>query len=144
MLITPIITLSIQGLQGTDLNQGTALTNMTRQLGGAVGIAVINLYISHRQSIRYTDLASQVNEGHEVTQQLVSRYTQFYATQGYSPGNAQQLSYQALGLAVEKQALLLSYLDSFAFVGVLCILVIPLVFLLNNPKGVQYQAHLGE
>lgn len=135
MLITPIITLSIEGLKGADLNQGTGLTNMTRQLGGAVGIAVINLYISHRQSLHINDLSVDTNQGFEVVNQVFNNNTQLFLSNGFDQGSAQAMATGAMEGAIQQQALLLSYLDSFAFVGILCILTIPLAFLFKTPKG---------
>ncbi len=135
MLITPIITLSIQGLTGAELNQGTGLTNMTRQLGGAVGIALINLFISHRQSIHINDLSTETNQGYEVVNQIVAGNTNFFLSNGFGQETAQNLSIQSMQGSLQHQALLLSYLDSFAFVGILCLVTIPLAMLFRIPKG---------
>ncbi|WP_431160755.1 MDR family MFS transporter [Flagellimonas beolgyonensis] len=135
MLITPIITLSIQGLRGADLNQGTGLTNMTRQLGGAVGIALINLYINHRQSTHINDLSVDTNQGFEVVGQVYEGNVNLFLANGFDLGGAQAMALRSMEGSIQAQALLLSYLDSFAFVGLLCILAIPLAFLFRTPKG---------
>jgi DHA2 family multidrug resistance protein len=43
-MMSPVIGLSVAGLTGKDLAQAAGLSNMFRQLGGAVGIAVINIF----------------------------------------------------------------------------------------------------
>ena len=137
MLITPIITMSIQGLKGAALNQGTGLTNMTRQLGGAVGIAFINLYINHRQSLHINDLSVDTNQGYEVVNQVFKTTHQLFLSNGFDQVSAQAMALGSIERTVQQQALLLSYLDSFAFVGILCILAVPLAFLFKNPRENQ-------
>ena len=137
MLITPTITMSIQGLKGADLNQGTGLTNMTRQLGGAVGIAFINLYINHRQSLHINDLSVDTNQGYEVVNQVFKTSRQIFLSNGFDQVSAQAMALGSIERTVQQQALLLSYLDSFAFVGILCILAVPLAFLFKNQRENQ-------
>src|SRR5699024_10593885 len=49
-LFMPMMSLSLSGLSGSDLAQGTGLFNMTKRLGGSIGLALVNIYIGHRSA----------------------------------------------------------------------------------------------
>jgi len=70
-----------------------------------------------------------------VVNQVFNNYTQLFLSDGFDQDSAQAMATGAMEGAIQQQALLLSYLDSFAFVGILCILTIPLAFLFKTPKG---------
>jgi DHA2 family multidrug resistance protein len=54
-LFIPIAVAAFSGLQGKDIAQGSALFNLSRQLGGSIGIAVLSTYLvePHRQHLRH-------------------------------------------------------------------------------------------
>lgn len=45
-MMSPILSLAVAGLSGKDMSQAVGLANMIRQLGGSVGIALINVFLT--------------------------------------------------------------------------------------------------
>jgi DHA2 family multidrug resistance protein len=127
LIIVPLTQLAVSGLKGAAIPQGVALNNMMRQLGGSFGIALMNTYISHRTAAHRLDLVSHLAPGDPATESRLHGITQTLIAKGTSLLDA---PHQALGLleqSVGRQATLLSYIDTFYLVALLCGLCIPLV-----------------
>lgn len=134
LIFTPVMALSLQGLKGIDIPQGAGLSNMVRQLGGAVGIAVMNVVLVHRNAANDNYLLQNINIYNETVQERLSALTQGFVSQGYFIDDAQQLAYKMLDLAVYKQQSLVSYDNIFWVVGLAVLLCIPLILLIKDKK----------
>ncbi len=62
ILFVPLTTLAIQDLHGPDIGQGTGLNNMSRQLGGSFGIAILTTLIHTKSGIVRTALLENIND----------------------------------------------------------------------------------
>ncbi len=134
LLMVPLTTLAVQGLEPKDMAQGIALNNMMRQLGGSFGIAIINNYIAGRYIIHRTDLISNIYQG---SQQLLERSSiLMQGLQAKLPvtANVQNQVLQILDLTVMKHAYLLSYLDAFLYSASMILVVFPLLFFTRKKK----------
>ncbi len=139
MLQLPLITASVAGLQPKDYASGISLNNMSRQLGGAFGIAISNNYIAHQYAQHRTDLVSNINmSSADFTNRLNTITQSITARTGEVVSIATEKAYKLIDLQVDKQAYLLSYLDTFRLISIFFIIVFPLVFFLKlkpQPKS---------
>jgi len=103
------------------------LNNMMRQLGGSFGIALMNTYISHRTALHRLDLVTHLSVGDPATDARLSGVTQTLMAKGISLWEAPHRALAVLEMGVSRQATLLSYIDTFYLVALLCGLCIPLV-----------------
>jgi MFS transporter, DHA2 family, multidrug resistance protein len=133
-MLSPVMSLSLQGLKGSDLSQGAGVSNMIRQLGGAVGIAVMNVFLEHRNAINDTYLSKYLNTYSEAFQDRFNLLTQNFMSNGYFREDAQQMAYKVLDLTRFKQQSLVSYDNIFWTVAVIVLLCIPIVLLIKTPK----------
>lgn len=53
--------LALGTLSPDRIKGGSGLLNLTRNLGGAVGLAIINTLLSHRSDLHYARLAEHVS-----------------------------------------------------------------------------------
>ncbi|MDP4197628.1 MAG: DHA2 family efflux MFS transporter permease subunit [Bacteroidota bacterium] len=134
LLMVPLTTLAVQGLEARDMAQGIALNNMMRQLGGSFGIAVINNYVANRFATHRADLISNIYQGSHQLYERTSILMQGLQSKLPSTANVQQQVNQILDLTVMKQAYLLSYLDAFLFSSVCVLIAFPLLFLTRKRK----------
>lgn len=135
LFMIPIINLAIQGLHGADLSQGTGLSNMARQLGTAVGIAVSNIRLTHVSADFRNNLIGNVSDYSQNTANSIQNMSGMFESTGMSSAEAQIGAYRLLEMSVQKQTTLLAYLDSFMVVGVVCILALPFVFMMKHDKN---------
>jgi DHA2 family multidrug resistance protein len=142
-LMVPVITLAIEGLKGYDLAQGTGICNMTRQLGSAFGLALVSNRITHANAMFRNDLVSDINNIDVVPTTAIQNMTQTFIGNGYPTHEAQSMAYKIMDLSVFKQTAILGYLDSFYIVGVACIVILPLLFLMKHNKSVKSDPSAG-
>lgn len=133
-LTVPLINQAVVGLQPKEMPHGIALTNMLRQIGGALGIAVMNTYVSRRYVAHRTDLITHITPDNPLVTERLQNSQLLMQSKGIDPYTAQDASYKVLDLAVQKQAYLLSYLDGFMLISVFFICAIPFMFLLRSKK----------
>jgi len=50
LIMVPLMSMALVGLRGQDLAQATGLSNIMRQLGAAIGIALVNIFVEHQNA----------------------------------------------------------------------------------------------
>jgi MFS transporter, DHA2 family, multidrug resistance protein len=130
----PLINQAVAGLQPKDYAAGISLNNMTRQLGGAFGIALANNYVAHHYAQHKTDIVSNLAEGSAQFTSRINTLTQGFIANGSDSSGAVIKAYTVINAAADKQAYYLSYLDTFRLIALFFIIVIPLVVFLRVKK----------
>jgi DHA2 family multidrug resistance protein len=134
LLFTPINNVAFGSLKPQEAQQASGLINLSRQLGGSFGIAVLGTYLTRHIEIHRADLVANIYQTNpEVTARLQS-YTAAMMSKGAPAYQARQ---QALGLIdaqVMRQATMLAYNDAWLFILISFLCVIPAVFLLRKRR----------
>jgi DHA2 family multidrug resistance protein len=138
MMQLPLITQSIAGLSPKDYPAAIAISNMVRQLGGAFGIAMANNYVANQFAQHRADLVGNMNVTNPAFTERLNGITQnIIAKTGASIELATQQAYSILEMALNKQAYLLSYLDTFRLISVFFVICFPLMFFIPRKKAVD-------
>jgi DHA2 family multidrug resistance protein len=132
MMVMPVLGLATAGLTGKDLAQAVGLSNMLRQLGGAVGVALMNIYISHENAFVRNNMISAISPYNPVSTSYVNSITEGMSGNGYGPDEARQLAWQLTDAALQKQMLLVSYNHGFMMVGLLMLLAVPVILMIRH------------
>lgn len=135
MLFIPITTLALSTLHGQEIGQGAAFTGMMRQLGGSFGVAIITTFLSTKNMVHRVDLISHLNASDPIVQNRVSMMQHGFIGKGMTPDVALQSAYQSLDFSVTRQAMVLSYMDVFLFIGIIFLICVPFVLLIKGNKG---------
>ena len=135
LLFVPLTTVALSNLRGKDIPQGAALTNMTRQLGGSFGVALVATYIQHRSWTHRVNLLSHVSIYDPAVQERLSAITRGLMARGSDLYEAQRQAYAALEGIVVRQTFLLTYMDAFRIVGIFFLACIPLLLLFKRRQG---------
>lgn len=133
-MMSPILSLAISGLQGKDMAQAVGLSNMIRQLGGSVGIALINVFLVNKNAEVRGNMLSYVTDYSQQTQERIMGIKQSFLMKGYSMQEAEMLANKSLEGIIFKQQALLSYVQGFYVVGISILLIIPVVLLIRYQK----------
>lgn len=128
LMMAPILTLCLQGLKGADVGQAAGLTSMIRQIGGAIGIALLNVFLVNSGAQHNSDLLGNVSAYDTAAQDRLGLITGNFLNQGYSPDQAEAMANRMLDLNVMRQYSLVSYNNVFWLVGICVIVCLPLVF----------------
>ena len=134
LLFIPITALSLSGLKGKQIGEGAAFTGMMRQLGGSFGIAAITTFMATRTMQHRSDLVSHLDVNNPVVTNRVDGMQMHFMSLGVPPNLAQQFAYKALDGGVMKQAMVLSYMDVFWYIGIMFLLCVPFVMLVRSNK----------
>ncbi len=150
LIFIPLLTITIYPLEKKDVPQGTALTNMVRQLGGSFGIALAATYISSRSKFHFNRLTDSISAYDPSTWSRLNGFTGFFVSKGSDIGHAHTQAVAALKGMVMRQAMVLTYDDVFLVIGIFFAICIPLLLLFRlknkSVKSAEEEAemHLAE
>ena len=133
-LFIPINTVAYIGLPPEKSNNASAIINMMRNIGGSFGIAISTTLLARRQQYHQSVLVEHVTPYSHPYDQTIQSMQQAFASSTGSAADALQKAQALLYMTVQKQAAMLSYIDSFWALGVLFLVLIPLVFLMKRPE----------
>lgn len=134
-MMSPILSLAVGGLKGKDMAQAVGLANMIRQLGGAIGIALLNLYLINSNAQIRGNMLGYINIYDTVSADRINLLTQNFVAAGRSLEEAQTLAYKMLEGALYKQQALVSYNQGFLMVGFVILICLPIVLLIRHQKA---------
>lgn len=127
-LFVPLTTMSLGGLKGKDIGSAAGLTAMIRQLGGSFGVAICSTFITHMTVVHRADLITRATLYDPATRERLQQLTQGMMAKAGDMVKATNMAYQTLEYNITQQATVLTYIDTFQYLGVFFILVIPIIF----------------
>ncbi len=135
LIFVPLTTVSNDEVPRERMGNATSIFNLMRNIGASVGISSVQtLQFRHMQQ-HINVLGRHVNEANVRTQQALAGLRQTFVSQGVDPVTADHRAHAALWGTLQRQAAMLSYNDVFRFMGGMFLLMVPLVFLMQKPKG---------
>jgi DHA2 family multidrug resistance protein len=142
-LFVPLTTMSLGGLKGKDIGSAAGLTAMVRQLGGSFGVAICSTFITHMTFVHRADIITHVTQYDTATQDRLKSLTAGMLQHVGDMVKATNMAYATLEYNITNQATVLSYIDTFQYLGAFFILVIPLILFAKNtaaPKKEDIEA----
>ncbi len=134
-LFLPITAVAYVGLKAEDNSQASALMNVMRNLGGSIGISMVQTLTEQRQQFHQARYVESLNP-------LNPNYVQGLAQMSQQLQNAGQpaafVNQQALGRLysqLNEQAGMLSYIDAFRVLMWISLACLPLVLIMRKPQG---------
>jgi DHA2 family multidrug resistance protein len=130
LVLTPISAITTAGIAPSEAGAASGLSNMLRNLGGAVGTATLATVLTKREQFHSNIIGQSVSLYGEETRQRIAEMTNYFLSHGvFDAAAAQHQAIVALGTLVKRQALIMGFSDTFALVGViLALAAIALLF----------------
>jgi DHA2 family multidrug resistance protein len=142
MVLTPLTSVTTGDIAPQDAAAASGISNMFRNLGGAIGTAVLATVITKREQFHSNIIGQSVTLGREEVRSRISQMTDFFLAHGVpDPAAARQQAIVALGNAVKRQALVMGFSDTFAVIGVVLVLAAVAVAFTRKVKGSGAGAH---
>jgi DHA2 family multidrug resistance protein len=113
-----------------DIGKATGFFSLTRQLGGSIGVALLASLLSSRQAFHRAILTEKVMSGSPDVLARIDAMASGFAAQGLS--NAHDKALALLDGAVNQQAAIMSFADTFWATALLVVVSLPLVLLLGK------------
>jgi MFS transporter, DHA2 family, multidrug resistance protein len=113
MVMAPLSVIAIAGIEPELASSASALFNMLRNLGGAVGIALLQTFLTKREQFHSVILSSQVTPLGQATRQRIARLADYFMSHGISDsGFAYREAVVAVGRNIRHEAFLLGFGDT--------------------------------
>jgi MFS transporter, DHA2 family, multidrug resistance protein len=120
LVLTPISAITTGGIAPSEAGSASGLSNMLRNLGGAVGTATLATVLTKREQYHSNVIGQSVTLYRDEVRQRISDLTAYFLAHGTSDAAvAQHQAIVAIGGMIKRQALILGFSDTFAVIGVL-------------------------
>ncbi|RWX07974.1 DHA2 family efflux MFS transporter permease subunit [Rhizobium hidalgonense] len=134
LVFTPLSAIATAGIEQENAGSASALFNMMRNLGGAVGIASLQTFLSKREQFHSNILTHSVSVFEEATRDRIARLTAYFMNHGVSDqALASHKALVAIALKIRKQANIMAFSDTFFLLGVALVVALLASLLLKKP-----------
>ncbi|MDR9758123.1 DHA2 family efflux MFS transporter permease subunit [Rhizobium redzepovicii] len=134
LVFTPLSAIATSGIEPENAGSASSLFNMMRNLGGAVGIASLQTFLSKREQFHSNILTNSVSVFEEATRDRIARLTGYFMSHGVSDqALASQKAVVAIALKIRKQANIMAFNDTFFLLGVALVVALLASLLLSKP-----------
>jgi DHA2 family multidrug resistance protein len=135
MVLTPLTAVMTGDIAPQDAAAASGISNMLRNLGGAIGTAVLATVITKREQFHSNIIGQSVTLGREEVRTRIDQMTNYFMAHGVpDPDAARHQAIVALGNAVKHQALVMGFSDTFAVLGVVLVVAAIAVMLTKRVK----------
>jgi DHA2 family multidrug resistance protein len=135
MMFLPLSLATLGPLPRQEVGAGSGFYNLTRQLGGSLGIALLTLTLDHQRAVHRARLVESLNPTDPLLHHRLATLQQWLASRAGAGGTPEEQALQVLSRQVDQQAALLAYGDVFRLVALLFLGITPLVALLGRPRS---------
>jgi MFS transporter, DHA2 family, multidrug resistance protein len=134
LVFAPLSAVATAGIEAENAGSASALFNMMRNLGGAIGIAALQTLLTKREQYHSNVLSQSVTLFEQATRTRLDQLTQYFMNHGVIDRNdAAHRAYVAIGHIVQKQAFILAFSDTFYLLGVALIVALIASLMLKKP-----------
>ena len=134
LAFTPLTAIATAGIEQENAGSASALFNMMRNLGGAVGIAALQTFLTKREQFHSNILTNSVSVFEEATRDRVARLTSYFMNHGVSDqALATHKAIVAIASSLRKQANIMAFSDTFFLLGVALVVALLASLLLKKP-----------
>ena len=124
-VFTPLSIVTFSTLPRQNLTQGTAIFSLTRNIGGSVGIAIVEALLTENTQVVHSRLVEHLRPDNPLAQ-APYLMPPFSLT---SPAGVAALNAEAT-----RQAAMVAYVDDFKMMMIIIMLALPLLLLLRRPR----------
>ena len=131
LVFVPLTVLAVVGIPNERMGNATGLFNMMRNIGGGVGISIVETMLTRMGQQHTNFLVANVDQTSPSVVSLIRGLKGLYV--GSGPVLADQQAYATLFGLVERQAAMVALVRVFQYMTVMVLALIPLIFLTKRP-----------
>ena len=135
LMFLPLTLATVGPLPKQDMAAATGFFNLTRQLGGSIGVAMLSTVLDHRVAFHRATLVEHLSTTDPRVFDRVATLERMFTSHGSSAADAHLKALALLNSTISRQASVLSFNDTFWVTAILVLVFLPLIFLLGKPKG---------
>jgi DHA2 family multidrug resistance protein len=131
-LFVPINLMAFYFVAKVKINSATGIINLARNIGGSMGISFVTTMVDRRAQFHQASLVGDLNPGNHGYIAAMHGLMHLLMTRG---SDAARAAMQAQGLLfgeLQRQAMMLSFVDCFWLTGIISMSVIPLLVIMKK------------
>jgi DHA2 family multidrug resistance protein len=132
-IFVPLTTMALGTLTNEKMGNASGVFNLMRNTGGSVGIATVTTLLARGAQVHQAAMVSHLSPYDPAFQERVKQLSGGFAARGGSAIATQQ-AYGSLYGTLVRQATVLSYIDVFRVLSLLCVMCIPATLLFERVK----------
>ena len=133
LCIVPSVQMALAGFAQAELRYASGLFNLMRNLGGAIGIAVVNTWLADNTRIQAARIGEGLGEAGRAAPDFVAALAARIVQLGGDPGQALLTAQGELARLVGRQALTLAFNDVFRLMAWMFLVALVMVPLCKPP-----------
>jgi DHA2 family multidrug resistance protein len=138
LAFTPLTAIATAGIEKENAGSASALFNMMRNLGGAMGIAALQTFQTKREQFHSNVLSQSVSAFSEATRTRIEQLTHYFMAHGVpDQAAASAKAIVAVGHRVRQQANILAFSDTFFFLGLALLVALVATLLLKKADHLE-------
>jgi DHA2 family multidrug resistance protein len=142
LLFTPLSAITMVGIAKVEAGAASGIFNMMRNLGGAVGTAAIEAFLTRREEFHSAAITPHVSLLEPATRDRLDDLQRYFMAHGYpDPAGAMHRAIIAVGHAINAQSTIMSYGDCFALLGAVLLTAVLAVAMLRKGDAAAGAAH---
>ena len=135
LLFVPLTTITMSLISKEKMGNATSLFNLTRNIGGSVGIAMVTTLNARYQQAYVNRLGEHFTAYSPAAMGMLRQLQSMWLAQGSGPGRAgNQAVAMAFGL-VQRQSAMLAFVDVFLVLTAMFAALVPLILIMKKPKN---------
>jgi len=142
LVLTPLSVLATGGIEREQAGSASALFNMMRNLGGSIGIAMLETLLTKREQYHSAIINPSVSLFNDATRRRLDDLQRYFMSTGTAdPAQAWHDAVVAVGRSVQAQAYYLAFGDTFFLMGSALLLAVVAAVLMRRSEGSGAGAH---
>jgi MFS transporter, DHA2 family, multidrug resistance protein len=138
LVMAPLSAVATAGIEAENAGSASGLFNMMRNLGGAVGIALLQTLLTKREQYHSNVLMQSVSMLEQATRTRIDQLTQNFIHHGVvDHAEATHRAVIAIDHIVQKQAFILAFSDTFYLLGAALIVALLAALMLRKPNHLE-------
>jgi len=134
-LFVPINVMAFYFVPREKMSAATGLINLARNVGGSTGISFMATLLTRRAQFHQGTLVGHLQNGNLDYRAALDRLSHVMMTRGADAARAVMEAQGLIYRELQRQSMMLAFADCFWFVEILCLSVIPLIFMMRKRKG---------
>jgi DHA2 family multidrug resistance protein len=134
MLFVPLTTATMDRISREEMGNATSMFNLMRNLGGSFGIASATTYLFRRQQYNTQLLGAHVTAMNPQVRAMARGIQTSIIARGGDPTTALHRGYGVIWGMVQRQAAMVSFVDTFLVMSVVFLLMLPLLLVMKKPR----------
>lgn len=138
LVFAPLSAVAVAGIDAKNAGSASSLFNMMRNLGGAVGIAMLQTFLTRREQFHSNVLTHSTSNFSAALHQRIDGLAQYFTMRGVTdPAAARHEAVVAIARGIREQAYIMAFSDTFFLLGIALVVALVSSLLLKKPDHIE-------